>query len=213
MNYDKEMAKIIASLDHVPSLLLHTCCAPCSSAVITRLKDYFDITVLYYNPNIEPYDEYLKRKEEQKRFLKEIESDNKLTIIDADYDNDAYRKLISGHESDLERGPRCHLCYRKRLEYTYNKAKELGFEYFGSTLSVSPYKVSNWINEIGLSLEDDDVKFLVADFKKQNGYKRSIELSHEYNLYRQDYCGCVFSKEQREKQSRSGESEVSRAIE
>lgn len=200
MNYDKEMIKLIDGLDHVPTLLLHTCCAPCSSAVIERLKQHFDITVLYYNPNIEPFEEYEKRKNEQKRYLSAITSPNRLDMIDADYDNDNYRKIVSGHEEDLERGPRCHICYKNRIEYTFKKACSLGYEYFGTTLSVSPYKVSSWINEIGLSLENDDVKFLVADFKKQNGYKRSIELSAEYDLYRQDYCGCVFSKAQREKE-------------
>lgn len=196
MNYDKEMLKLIDNLDHVPSLLLHTCCAPCSSAVITRLMEYFDITVIYYNPNIEPYEEYLKRKEEQIRFLKEIKSPNKLDIIDADYDNKRYHELVKNNEKDPERGPRCYICYRQRIEYTYKKAKNLGYEYFGTTLSVSPYKVSSWINEIGLSLQDENTKFLVSDFKKQNGYKRSIELSKEYNLYRQDYCGCIYSKKE-----------------
>lgn len=199
MNYDREMDKLISSLDHVPSLMLHTCCAPCSSAVIERLKDYFDITVLYYNPNIEPKEEYLKRKEEQKRFLLQLKSKNKLDMIDADYDNDRYKSLIEGHEEDPERGPRCYICYKNRIEYTFNKAKELGYEYFGTTLSVSPYKLSNWINEIGLSLEDDQAKFLVSDFKKRNGYKRSIELSKDYGLYRQNYCGCIYSKNPKEK--------------
>ncbi len=205
MNYDKEMEKLIGSLDHVPKLLLHTCCAPCSSAVIERLKNHFDITVLYYNPNIEPREEYEKRKAEQKRFLSEIKSEHGLDMIDADYDNEEYRRAVSGHEGDPERGSRCKICYEKRIEYTFQKARELGYEYFGTTLSVSPYKVSSWINEIGLSLESDTCKFLVADFKKQNGYKRSIELSHEYDLYRQDYCGCVFSKEQKEKEKHNSD--------
>lgn len=200
MNYDKEMEKLIAGLDGVPKLLLHTCCAPCSSAVIERLSDHFDITVIYYNPNIEPRVEYEKRKNEQKRFLSEIKSSNVLNMIDADYDNEHYKKLIAGHEEDPERGPRCLICYKDRIEYTFKKACELGYDYFGTTLSVSPYKVSSWINEIGLELENDEVKFLVADFKKQNGYKRSIELSHEYDLYRQDYCGCIYSKTQRERE-------------
>lgn len=202
MNYDKEMEKIIEGLDHVPTLLLHTCCAPCSSAVIERLKDYFDITIIYYNPNIEPFLEYEHRKEEQKKFLSKIKSKNKLDMIDADYDNEHYKSIIKGLENEPERGSRCKVCYRDRIEYTFNKAKSLGYEYFGTTLTVSPYKVSSWINEIGLELETDDLKFLVADFKKQNGYKRSIELSREYDLYRQDYCGCIFSKEERERETR-----------
>lgn len=199
MNYDKEMMRILESLDYVPKLMLHTCCAPCSSAVIERLKDYFDIIVLYYNPNIEPAEEYEKRKNEQKKFLEEIESKNKIEMIDADYDNGHYKEIVRGLEQEPERGNRCRVCYRDRIEYTFKKACEYGYEYFGTTLSVSPYKVSSWINEIGLALETDDVKFLVADFKKQNGYKRSIELSKKYELYRQDYCGCVFSKEQKRK--------------
>lgn len=199
MNYDNEMKKIISSLDHVPRILLHSCCAPCSSATIERLKDYFDITVLYYNPNIEPECEYIKRKEEQKRFLKELTSANKIDFMDADYDNRVFKELSKNHENDPEKGPRCYLCYKARLEYTFKKAKENDYEYFGTTLSISPYKVSSWINEIGLSLEDEETKFLVSDFKKNNGYKRSIELAAEYNLYRQDYCGCVFSKIEHDK--------------
>lgn len=194
MNYDKELEKILNNLTHTPKLLLHSCCAPCSSYVITYLMDYFDITVLYYNPNIEPKSEYEKRKEEQKRFLKELQSPHELTFMDADYDNSAWHDLVKDNENDKERGKRCYLCYQKRLEYTAKIAKEKNFEYFGTTLSLSPYKVSSWINEIGLKLETDDIKFLVSDFKKRDGYKKSIELSKKYNLYRQDYCGCIYSK-------------------
>lgn len=194
MNYDKEMTKIIDSLDHVPKLLLHSCCAPCSSSTIERLSDYFDITVIYYNPNIEPLEEYLKRKEEQKKLLSLITSKNSLDFLDEDYDSTPFKRLSKGHEEDPERGPRCYLCYKERLEHTRDKARELGFEYFGTTLSISPYKVSSWINEIGLSLEDDKTKFLVADFKKRDGYRKSIELSKKYDLYRQDYCGCIYSQ-------------------
>ena len=194
MNYDKEMQNLIDGLTHVPSLLLHSCCAPCSSSVIERLAPYFDITVLYYNPNIEPRIEYEKRKEEQKKLLTLIESPNKLSFLDADWDNDAYHEMVSGLESAQERGPRCYLCYEKRLKYTRDKAIKEGFEYFGSTLTLSPYKVSDWVNEIGLGLENDSVKFLISDFKKRDGYKRSIELSKKYGLYRQDYCGCIYSK-------------------
>lgn len=193
MDYNKEMEKIIENLDHVPSLLLHSCCAPCSSAVLERLMEHFDITILYYNPNIEPYEEYLKRKYEEKRFISELKSPNKLDMVDADYNNEVFKALTQGHENDEERGPRCYICYRERLRYTYEKARELGYEYFGTTLSVSPYKSSKWLNEIGLELETSEVKYLVSDFKKKNGYKRSIELSTKYGLYRQDYCGCVYS--------------------
>lgn len=198
MNYNKEMIKIIESLDHIPSLLLHSCCAPCSSAVLERLKDYFDITVIYYNPNIEPYEEYIKRKEEETKFISQLVSKNKLDIIDCDYNHESFINLSKNHEQDNEGGPRCYLCYEERLNYTFKKALELGYEFFGTTLTVSPYKVSRWINEIGLKLETDKVKFLVSDFKKQDGYKRSIELSLQYGLYRQDYCGCKYSRRQKD---------------
>lgn len=193
------MEELISSLDHVSSLLLHSCCAPCSSATIERLKDHFDITVFYYNPNIEPEEEYEKRKSEQKRFLSEIESPNKIDFLDADYDRTIFQELSKGHEEDPERGTRCYLCYKSRLAKTRDVAKEKGFEYFGTTLSISPYKVSSWINEIGLELEDANTRFLIADFKKKNGYKRSIELAKKHGLYRQDYCGCSYSKMEREK--------------
>lgn len=194
MDYNREMEKIIESLDHTPSLLLHSCCAPCSSAVLERLMDHFDITILYYNPNIEPYEEYLKRKDEEKEFISKLKSHNKLEMIDADYDNEVFKTLARGHEDDPERGPRCYLCYKERLSYTFKKAERNNFEFFGTTLSVSPYKSSRWLNEIGLELETEKTKFLPADFKKKNGYKRSIELSKEYELYRQDYCGCIYSR-------------------
>lgn len=200
MDYNREMEKIIETLDYTPSLLLHSCCAPCSSVVLERLIEHFDITVLYYNPNIEPYEEYLKRKEEEKKFLSTIKSPNKLTMLDADYNNDVFKSITKGHESDPERGARCYLCYKERLRYTFEKAKENNFDYFGTTLSVSPYKSSKWLNEIGLELETDRTKFLVADFKKKDGYKRSIELSKKYGLYRQDYCGCIYSKKESTKE-------------
>lgn len=200
MDYNREMEKIIEALDYTPSLLLHSCCAPCSSAVLERLIEHFDITVLYYNPNIEPYEEYLKRKEEEKKFLSTIKSPNKLTMLDADYNNDVFKSITKGHESDPERGARCYLCYKERLRYTFEKAKENNFDYFGTTLSVSPYKSSKWLNQIGLELETDKTKFLVADFKKKDGYKRSIELSKKYGLYRQDYCGCIYSKKESTKE-------------
>lgn len=191
MNYDNEMKKIIDSLDHKPTILLHSCCAPCSTAVIERLKDYFDITIIYYNPNIEPTTEYEKRKEEQIKIIKKYN----LKYMDCDYDNDIFHEISTGLEKEPERGARCPKCYRLRMEYTAKSAKEKGFEYFATTLTVSPYKLSNVINEIGLSLENDyKVKYLVSDFKKQNGYKKSIELSSKYGLYRQNYCGCIYSK-------------------
>ena len=191
MNYDVEMNKIIEKLDYRPNLLLHSCCAPCSTTVIERLKDYFDITIVYYNPNIEPIDEYEKRKQEQIRIIKLYG----LKYLDCDYDNNLFHEMSKGLEDVPEKGIRCHKCYELRLNYTAKLAKENNFEYFGTTLTVSPYKLSNIINEIGLKLERIyDIKFLVSDFKKNNGYKNSIELSKKYDLYRQNYCGCIFSR-------------------
>ena len=191
MNYDVEMNKIINKLNYRPKLLLQSCCAPCSTAVIERLKDYFDITIIYYNPNIEPLEEYEKRKKEQ---IKIIDLYG-LKYLDCDYDNDLFHEMSKGLENVPERGIRCHKCYRLRLEYVAKKAKEMKFDYFGTTLTVSPYKLSKVINEIGLDLENVyKIKFLVSDFKKNNGYKNSIELSKKYDLYRQNYCGCIYSR-------------------
>ncbi len=200
MNYQKKMEEIIQQNNgEVKSILLHSCCAPCSSHVIDTLTKYFDITILYYNPNIEPYEEYERRKEEEKRFIREYPNVNKLDIIDCDYDNDKFISMSKGLENEPERGARCIKCYYLRMDYTANKCKELGYDYFGTTLTVSPYKDSNKLNEIGESLEKKyNVNYLYSDFKKNNGYKHSIELSKEYNLYRQDYCGCKYSKRDKE---------------
>lgn len=189
MNYQVELDKIISSLDYKPKLLMHSCCAPCSSYCITYLKDYFDITILYYNPNIEPYEEYNKRKEEQIRLCEILG----VQIMDCDYDNEAFRKMVLGLENEKEGGLRCFSCYELRLRKTAQLAKN--FDYFTTTLTVSPYKNSNKINEIGLKLQEEyGIKYLVSDFKKKEGYKKSIELSKKYNLYRQNFCGCVYSK-------------------
>lgn len=191
INYNKEMKKIISNLDDHNKLLLHSCCGPCSSSVIERLRDYFDITVIYYNPNIEPKEEYEKRKSEQLRLLNELG----IKFMDIDYLNNEYHKKIKGYENEPENGLRCPLCFELRLDKTASKAKENNFDYFGTTLTVSPHKNSKIINEIGLKLEEKyRVKFLLSDFKKEDGYKRSIELSKKYDLYRQDYCGCLYSK-------------------
>ena len=194
MNYNKLMEEEINSLKFTPSILIHSCCGPCSTSVIDRLKDYFDITVLYYNPNIEPKEEYEKRKEEQKKVLKLINSNNKLDLLDCDYDNKIYHEAVKGLEEEKEGGARCKVCYNLRLKYTQIKALEKGFDYFTTTLSVSPFKNAIWINEIGLSLANEKIKFLPADFKKKDGYKKSIIFSKEYGLYRQDFCGCIYSK-------------------
>ena len=179
----------------VPTILLHSCCAPCSSHVITFLKEYFDITIIYYNPNIYPYEEYKKRKEEQIRFLNEIKSKNKLNIIDCDYDNNIYEKTIKGLEKEKEGGSRCYKCFWLRLDKTAQIAKENNYDYFSTTLTISPYKNSTVINEIGKKLETIyNITWLYSDYKKKDGYKKSIQLSKEYNLYRQNYCGCIYSK-------------------
>lgn len=192
VNYDLELERIISeNKGRKPTLLLHSCCGPCSTAVITRLIDYFDITIYYYNPNIEPISEYLKRKEEQLKVIKELG----VKFINSDYENDIYRSTVKGLEDLPEGSKRCFLCFKLRLLKTASKAKEENFEYFGTTLTVSPHKNSEVINLIGKELEEDiKVKYLYSDFKKKEGYKLSIELSKKYNLYRQNYCGCLFSK-------------------
>lgn len=191
MNYQNELKKIINELNYRPTLLLHSCCGPCSTQVLSYLEPYFDITVLYYNPNIEPESEYLHRKEEQIRFIKEFNKPN-VKFMDADYENELFREKIEGLEDEIEGGIRCPICFLMRLEYTAKKAKELGYEYFGTTLTVSPHKNSKQINIIGALLQGRiGVKYLYSDFKKEDGYKKSIELSHKYNLYRQNYCGCL----------------------
>ena len=192
MNYQKELEKLIESLDHKPTLLLHSCCAPCSSYVLEYLEPYFKITVLYYNPNIEPLEEYLKRKNEQINFIKKVHPD--INIYDVDYDNNKYHDVVLGLEHEQEGGSRCYKCYKLRMEKCASIASNK-FEYFGTTLTVSPHKNATYVNEIGKELEKKyNSKFLMSDFKKNEGYKRSILLSKEYNLYRQDYCGCIYSK-------------------
>ena len=193
INYDKLMMEEINSLNgERKSVLLHTCCGPCSSACIERLRKYFDVTVYFYNPNVEPFEEYLKRKETQIKLLKDLD----IPYIDADYDNDYYRSSVKGLESEREGGARCPVCFKIRLKRTAEVAKENNFDYFCTSLTVSPHKNSDIINKIGHAIgESIGIKFLYSDFKKREGYKRSIELSKEYELYRQDYCGCLFAKD------------------
>lgn len=198
MNFQKEMEKEINNIisnNKIPTLLLHSCCAPCSSYVLEYLSNYFKITIYYYNPNISPIEEFKKRVDEQKRLIKELPVKNKIDFIEGNYDNDLYEKIITGLEKEKEGGTRCFLCYRMRLENTACLAKEKGFDYFTTTLSISPYKNSKVLNEIGEELGNKyNIRYLYADFKKKEGYKRSIELSRIYGLYRQDYCGCIYSK-------------------
>lgn len=178
-------------------ILLHSCCAPCSTAVIERLKEDFDIVIIYYNPNIYPEEEYIKRKNEEIKYiahLNETDSSISISMIDCDYESEKFYEAVKGYENEREGGVRCSICFRLRLEETARKAKELGFDLFGTTLTVSPHKNAELINAIGLGIEKEvGIKFLESNFKKNNGYKRSVELSKENNIYRQNYCGCEFA--------------------
>ena len=198
MNYDLEMEKQINHLDGKKKLLLHACCAPCSSAVLERIAKYFDITILYYNPNITDSEEYEKRLQELEKFVSEINLDN-IKVMPGRYEPEEFFEMSKGLEQEKERGKRCYQCYKLRLEETVKIAEQQNFDFFTTTLSISPYKNSKWLNEIGTDLEKKyQSTYLYADFKKKNGYKRSIELSKQYNLYRQDYCGCIYSKKEKE---------------
>lgn len=198
INYQNETDSVIESLNGtVPTLLLHSCCAPCSSYTLEYLSRYFSITVFYFNPNISPKAEFDKRFAEQKRLIETLPSENKISLICGDYNYDEFLNIARGYETVPEGGERCFRCYRMRLEKTAELAKQNGFDYFCTTLSISPLKNSQKINEIGFDVaEKYGVKWLPSDFKKREGYKRSIELSREYDLYRQNFCGCVFSKSQ-----------------
>lgn len=199
MNDEQKLEKILEAIKQEgkkKTLLLHCCCAPCSSACIERLLPFFEITLYFYNPNIEEEEEYFKRKEELCRFAK-LKGVN---VQDVDHEVKEFVRISKGHEKDKERGARCYLCYELRLSKTAFEARKGHFDYFGTTLSISPFKNATWLNEIGSLLEREvNVSYLYADFKKKDGYKRSIVLAKEYGLYRQDYCGCHYSKEEREK--------------
>ena len=195
MNYDLEMEKQISSIKEGTPLLLHACCAPCSSAVLERIGNYFDITIFYYNPNITNEEEYKKRIEEMKKFIRVFNTKYPIKLEEGNYDPMEFFDITKGLEKEPERGKRCYKCYKLRLEETARFADKLGFDYFCTTLTLSPHKNSNWINEIGEELNNNyNSTYLYSDFKKKNGYKRSIELSKEYDLYRQNYCGCIYSK-------------------
>ena len=173
-------------------LLLHSCCGPCSSAVLERLVEEYDVTVLYYNPNIQPQAEYEKRKAEQLRLIAEVYP--QVGVLDCDYCANDYITAVRGLEKEKEGGARCKVCFELRLRYCAQKAKQNNFDIFATTLSVSPYKNAELINQIGLNLQSEiGINYLVSDFKKKNGYLRSIELAKKYNLYRQNYCGCMYS--------------------
>ena len=196
INYQLELEKTLKEIkDTKPKLLLHVCCAPCSSYVLTYLCDYFDITILYYNPNISPYEEYGKRLNEAKRLIKELKKDN-IHIMECEYENEEFEKIAKGLEDAPEGGIRCRKCYKLRIEKAAIYAKENNFDYFTTTLSISPLKNSQVLNQIGKELEEKyNIKYLYSDFKKKEGYKTSIILSKKYNLYRQNYCGCIYSKQ------------------
>ena len=198
MNYQKELDKILIKLkkeERVPTLLLHCCCAPCSSYVLEYLSEYFKITVFFYNPNIDPESEYTKRILELQRLIASMNLKHPVSFIAGQYDSERFYEMAKGLETVKEGGERCFKCYELRLREAAEIAKEGEFEYFTTTLSISPHKNAQKLNEIGQRLgEEYGVEYLLSDFKKKNGYKRSIELSEEYGLYRQNYCGCVFSK-------------------
>lgn len=230
-NYQKEMDETIRRLqaaDVVPTLLLHSCCAPCSSYVLEYLSCYFKITVLYYNPNIYPEEEYWKRVEEQKRFIRQFSEQvskgrkeeetadwpaggvgtkftpmfHPIGFVEGSFEPHRFYGLVKGLEDVPEGGERCFCCYELRLREAAEFAKRLGMDYFTTTLSISPLKNAERLNEIGERLAGEyGVSYLCSDFKKKDGYKRSVELSKEYGMYRQDYCGCVFSKQERERQA------------
>ena len=201
-NYQKELDRLIQGLNgRRPSLLLHACCAPCSSYVLEYLSRYFDITLFFYNPNIAPEGEYQCRVAELKRLVAEMLPDSGIKVVEGKYDPERFHAAVKGLEQEPEGGARCAVCYRLRLEESARMAQEMGFEYFTTTLSISPLKNAKWLNSIGEELAPIyETKYLTSDFKKREGYKRSIQLSAEYGLYRQDYCGCAYSKAERERQ-------------
>lgn len=204
INYQKRLDETIECLQkegRVPSLLLHSCCAPCSSYCLEYLSNYFNITVFYYNPNIYPEEEYFKRVEEQRRFIERLPAKHPIAFLEGKYDKERFYAMAKGYEDCKEGGERCFHCYELRLREAAEAAMAHGMDYFTTTLSISPLKNAAWLNEIGEMLSKEyGILYLNSDFKKKNGYKRSVELSEEYGMYRQYYCGCVYSKQQRDKE-------------
>ena len=208
-NYQKELDRILEHLEaggERPRLLLHSCCGPCSSYVLEYLSQYFDIVLLYYNPNIAPSEEYAQRVKEQKRLIEDMKERGDLSgnveFVEGSYLPEEFYQAVKGHEQDREGGERCFICYRLRLLEAARQAKALDCRYFTTTLSISPLKNAQKLNEIGEEISRQaGVEYLVSDFKKRDGYKRSTELSAKYGLYRQDYCGCVFSRRERMNES------------
>lgn len=210
-NYQKHLDGVIAGLERQglrPRLLLHACCAPCSSYVLEYLARYFEITVFNYNPNISPESEFRARTDEIYRLVREMDFDDgcRPTVDVGRYDPERFYAAVKGHEGDREGGERCAICFALRLEEAAEAAKRGGYDYFTTTLSISPLKNAQVLNRIGGEIgERYGVPYLFSDFKKRNGYKRSVELSTLYNLYRQDYCGCVFSRREREEMNKNNE--------
>ena len=210
-NYQKELDNIVKNMEEAqqavtPKVFLHSCCAPCSSYCLEYLSEFFEVTIFYYNPNIYPEEEYRKRVIEQQEFIAKFPAKHKISFVEGEYDADRFYQTVKGLEQVKEGGERCFACYRLRLQEAYDYAKDKGFDYFTTTLTISPLKNAAKLNEIGEEIAkagNGRLQFLPSDFKKKNGYKRSVELSEEYGMYRQDYCGCVFSKQERERQKES----------
>ncbi len=202
-NYQRELEQILEDLKKegkVPKLFLHSCCAPCSSYVLEYLSEYFEITVFYYNPNIYPPKEYEERAREQKRFIEQFPARYPISYVEGNYDTRRFYEMAKGLEHIPEGGERCFRCYELRMREAAMLAKEGGYDFFTTTLSISPLKNAQKLNEIGEALQSElGIRHLPSDFKKKGGYQRSTQLSKEYELYRQNYCGCVFSKNEREK--------------
>lgn len=212
-NYSQQLSKLIEKLQKegkVPHLLLHACCAPCSSHCLEYLSKYFRITVFYYNPNISPKEEYTLRIEEIKRFVQEFKSENEITLIEGKYEPERFFQVVKGLEQEPEGGKRCEQCFKLRLSEAAKLAKELNADYYTTTLSISPLKNAELLNKIGKEEGDAiGITHLPSDFKKKGGYARSIELSKEYNLYRQNFCGCVYSlQEAKAREAKRKESEL-----
>lgn len=210
-NYQKELDKKLETFQRegqVPTLFLHSCCAPCSSYVLEYLSNYFQITVFYYNPNITEQEEYEKRVEEQQRLIREMDTKYPVKFLEGSYEPERFFEIAKGLEEIPEGGIRCRKCFELRLAETARLCKEGGYDYFTTTLTISPLKNTPLLNEVGeLAAEAYGSVFLNSDFKKKNGYKRSVELSQEYGLYRQDYCGCIYSRQERKRQLENTETE------
>ena len=200
INYAIELEKFLSRLgDRKPRLLLHSCCAPCSSVCLERLTQYFDITLFYYNPNLFPAEEYARRVAEQRRLIAALPHANAMDFVEGSYDPDLFYQVVRGLENEKEGGKRCKVCFELRLRAAARAAKSIHADYFTTTLSISPHKNAVWLGELGEAFAAEyGVRWLPSDFKKKNGFKRSTELAARYGLYRQDYCGCVFSRREAE---------------